>query len=249
MGLMNSALQIGRNAILSYQSALQVVGSNISNVGNPNYTRLTPQLDSLAGPVLAGGMQPGAGVALSGIQRNLDETLEARLRLAIGEQESLLVQQSVLAQTEALLENIRDAGVVSRLTDFFNSFDTLQNTPEDLAMRDLAINQGMLLAESLHSLRSQLAQLGVDVDQQVADLVTRSDGLARDIARLNEEISKAEAGVVGQATGLRDQRDALLRELSEIFDVSVQEQPGFGAGQLRPGTCAGDPERRRVYPQ
>ncbi len=225
MGLMNSALQIGRNAILSYQSALQVVGSNISSVGSPDYTRLTPQLDPLQGPALAGGMQPGAGVALTGIQRNLDETLEARIRLAIGEQESLLVQQSALAQTEALFENIGGTGVVSRLTDFFNSFDNLQNTPEDLAVRGLTITQGTLLAESLHVLRGQLAQLGENLDQQVADLISRSDGLAQDIAGLNEEISRAEAGVEGQATGLRDQRDALLRELSEIVDVSVQEQP------------------------
>ena len=33
MGLLNSALQIGRSALLSYQGALQTVGSNISSAG------------------------------------------------------------------------------------------------------------------------------------------------------------------------------------------------------------------------
>ena len=84
MGLLNSALQIGRSALLSYQGALQVVGNNISSAAAPGYTRLSPQLDPLQGVPMAGDLQPGAGVAMSAIQRNIDESLEARIRLAIG---------------------------------------------------------------------------------------------------------------------------------------------------------------------
>ena len=84
MGLLNSALHIGRTALLGYSGALQVIGNNISSAGTDNYTRLTPQLSPLQGDTLAGNIKPGAGVALSGIQRNIDEALEGRVRLAIG---------------------------------------------------------------------------------------------------------------------------------------------------------------------
>ena len=84
MGLLNSALNIGRTALLGYQGALQVIGNNISSAGTENYTRLTPQLSPLQGDTLTGNLKPGAGVALSGIQRNIDEALESRVRLAIG---------------------------------------------------------------------------------------------------------------------------------------------------------------------
>jgi flagellar hook-associated protein 1 FlgK len=67
--------------------------------------------------------------------------------------------------------------------------------------------------------------LGQDLDAQIADVVAAADDIAQEIARLNGQITTAEAGQRGQATALRDQRDALLRQLSQYFDVSVREQP------------------------
>ena len=225
MGLLNSALHIGQSALLSYQGALQIVGNNISSAGSENYTRLLPELDPLQGGLLAGSVQPGAGVALSGIQRHIDEALEGRVRLAIGMQESSNAQQSTMARVEASFDDIRGTDVATRLTNFFNNFDELQNRPEDSATRDLTTTSGALLAESLQGLRRELVSLGEDLDTQVVDLVAHADGIARRIAELNEEITTAEAGSRSQATGLRDQRDGLLRELSEVFDVTVREQP------------------------
>jgi flagellar hook-associated protein 1 FlgK len=225
MGLLNSALQIGRSALLSYQGALQVVGNNISSAASEDYTRLTPELDPLQGAVLAGHLRPGAGVALTGIQRTLDEALEDRVRLAVGAHESAVVQQAAMARIEVSFDNISGTDVATRLTDFFNNMDELQNRPDDLATRDLTITSGALLAESLHTLRDGLTSVGEDMDGRIADLVAHADDVARRIAELNEEITAAEAGTPAQATGLRDQRDALLHDLSEIFDVTVREQP------------------------
>jgi flagellar hook-associated protein 1 FlgK len=224
MGLLNSSLQIGRSALLSYQSALQVVGNNISSAGSPDHTRLSPRLDPIQGQPINGDLQPGAGVALTQIQRNINEALETRLRLAIGAQTSALTQESSLTQVEALFDDLSGAGIGDRLSDFFSTFDELQNTPEDLAVRDLTITTGARLAESLRNLRSQLTEISEDIDGQIGAIARQADQIAREIGRLNEEITRAEAGRSGQATGLRDQRDALLRELSTLFDVTVREQ-------------------------
>lgn len=225
MGLLNSALQIGRSALLSYQGALQTVGNNISSAGSPDYTRLAPQLDPLQGSLVANDLQPGAGVALTSIQRYIDEALEGRLRLAIGGQEQAATRQVNLVQVESYFDDLSGAGVGSVLIEFWSRFDELQNTPEDLAIRDLVVSGGARLADSLHTLRSQLADLGADIDGQIADVVAQADDLARQIANLNEVISTTEAGRRSQATALRDQRDAVLRQLSQIFDVTVREQP------------------------
>jgi len=225
MGLLNSALQIGRNALLSYQGALQVVGSNVSSVGSPDYTRLSPQLTPLQGQILAGDLQPGAGVALNGIQRNIDEALESRIRLAIGAETSTSTLQTALAQVETFYDDMSGADLSTRLGAFFNIFDELQNTPEDAAVRDLTISNGIQLAQSLHNLRQRLGALGEDLDGRIAGVAANVDDLAGRIARLNTEITTSEAGSDGQATGLRDQRDALLRALSELVDVTVREQP------------------------
>ncbi len=228
MGLFNSALQIGRSAIVSYQGALQVVGNNISNAASPDYTRLSPGLTSLQGQQTNSNLRPGAGVALDSIQRNIDEALEGRIRLAIGAEESAFTEQSALARVEAFFNQLGGTDISTRLTEFFQSFDDLQNTPENSATRDLAVTSAVQLAESLQSSRRELAQLGADFDGQIASLVESANDIAQKIGRLNGEITRLEAGSNGQSTALRDQRDSLLRELSRTFDVSTREEPDGG---------------------
>ena len=123
MGLLNSALQIGRSAILGYQSALQVVGSNISSAGSPDYTRLTPGLDPLQGPQTGRELQPGAGVALTSIQRNIDEALEGRVRLAIGTEASAVVQRQSLARLESLFSSFDGTDLGTRIGNLLRTFD------------------------------------------------------------------------------------------------------------------------------
>ncbi|MCH8146478.1 MAG: flagellar hook-associated protein FlgK [Planctomycetes bacterium] len=225
MGLLNSALHIGRTALLGYQGALQVIGNNISSAGTENYTRLSPQLSPLQGDTLTGNLKPGAGVALSGIQRNIDEALESRVRLAIGSVQANDAQRAALLRIEQTFSDLSGADIGSRLTNFFNSFEDLQNRPDDTATRELVLAAGTQLAGALLTARTALIDVGDDIDGQIVGLVESADNIAGRIARLNEEITVAEAGTRSQATGLRDQRDTLLRELSQIFDVTVREQP------------------------
>ncbi len=225
MGLLNSSLQIGRNAILAYQGALQTIGSNVSSAGSPDYTRLSPQLDPIPGSIVGNGLQPGAGAALTDIRRYIDDALEDRLRLATGATQAASARQGTLSQVESFLDDASGAGVSSRLGGFFQAFDNLQNTPENTAVRDFTIAAGDQLAGSLSTMRSQFSKLGADIDGQIEDIVKQADDLAHQIADLNSRITTSEAGRRGQATALRDQRDALLRQLGELMDVTVREQP------------------------
>ena len=222
MGLVSSAFQIGRSALQSYQSALQVVGNNISNAGNEDYTRQTVGLSAVHGQALPEGMQPGAGVALSELKRNLDESLENRLRAAIGDLESTEARQQSLARIEAIFDETSGAGISTKLNDFFNSFSDVQNSPADLGLREVAVAAGASLASSLTQLRNDLKDLGDEFDDQIDALVEEADELAGEIARLNAEIAAAEAGHPSAAHALKDQRDGLLRDLSEILDVNVR---------------------------
>ncbi len=126
MGLLNSALHIGRTALLGYQGALQVIGNNISSAGTENYTRLSPQLSPLQGDTLVGNLKPGAGVALSGIQRNIDEALESRVRLAIGSVQANDAQRAALLRIETTFSNSSGSDIGSRLTSFFNASQPAQ---------------------------------------------------------------------------------------------------------------------------
>ncbi|HRX85336.1 MAG TPA: flagellar hook-associated protein FlgK [Phycisphaerae bacterium] len=222
---MNSALQSGRNALISYQGALQVLGNNVSNVGNADYTRQSAQLSAVTGSRIGPGLLPGAGVALTGLKRHVDESIENRLRAATGDVESATAEREALSRVETFFDDLSGAGISQALTGFFNAMSNVQNAPDDLAMRAVAISQGQSLAGSLKQARSDLFELGLDLNQQIRTATQDGDRLAKDIADLNAQISAAEAGGQGQANALRDRRDGALRELSQTFDVIVREQP------------------------
>jgi len=225
MGLVNSALQTGRNALVSYQGALQVVGNNVANAGNANYTRQSAQLSAVMGASIGPGLLPGAGVALSGLKRHVDESIENRLRASTGDVESAAAEREALARVEAFFDDLSGAGISQALTGFFNSLSDVQNAPDDLAMRAVAISQGESLAGSLRQARRNLFELGLDLNEQIKVAAAEGDRLAKEIADLNAEIAAVEAGGKGKANALRDRRDTVLRELSQIFDVIVREQP------------------------
>ncbi len=223
MGLINQALQVGRSALLSYQSALQVVGNNISNAGSPDYTRQSAGLSPINGPAIPEGMRPGAGVALTSVKRNLDEALEGRIRVTMGANEADLAQQRAMSLVETLFDPVAGFQIAARSNAFFASLSDVQNTPNDVSNRQLAISNGAALASSLRDMRSSLAELGNGFNDQIAALVESANGIADRVAKLNSEIVAAEASGA-PASALRDQRDVQLRDLSEIIDVRVKQQ-------------------------
>ncbi len=224
MGLINSALHIGRSALLSYQSALQVIGNNISNAGSPDYTRQTPGLSPLAGTSLPEGMRPGAGVALTSLKRNLDEGLENRIRAAIGDNQSLDAQRRAVGLVETLFDPLAGLRLQDQFAQFFNDLNEVQNSPADGAVRDLALSSAVQLAGTLRELRGRLGVLGRELNEQIESLVSSGNAMAGEIATLNTEIVSTEAGG-SPASALRDQRDAITRGLSELVEVNVRLQP------------------------
>ena len=223
MGL-TSALGIGRTALAAYQAALQVAGQNIANVATPGYTRTRAQLSAIAGPNLASG-QLGNGVRITSIRRSISETLQARLRTAISDRSSAGVEKGTLSRIEGILEPLGDSNLGALLSEFFGAINDLQNNPENIATRGIVVTTATTLAQRIRDIRGDLMSLRTELNTEIGNAVNRADEIATEIADLNTNIALAEAGSSGPASALRDQRDQLLGELSEIFSVTIREQP------------------------
>jgi flagellar hook-associated protein 1 FlgK len=223
--MLNSALHIGRSAIGSYQSALSVVGNNIANAADPDYARQLAIFDPIAVGALPEGLRPGGGVALTSLHRVINEALEGRLRAAIGAAEAATSQVQLLTEMESLFAELGDAGIRARLEDFFASLQDVQNLPSDTALRGVAVEHAAALAGLI---RARFATVGGMIDginREIEAAVLQADQLAREIADLNVQIVQAEAG--GHvASALRNTRDARLRELAELMDITVREYDG-----------------------
>ncbi|MEP0842794.1 MAG: hypothetical protein HRF43_08790, partial [Phycisphaerae bacterium] len=187
MGLITSALQIGKSALMAYQSALQVVGNNISNAGSAAYTRQTAVLNPAGGIPLPEGFTPGGGVALTALKRNLDEALENRIRRSIGDQNDALARRQALGRIEAVLNELSDTDLSSALAGLFNAFSALQNTPHDAGARGIVLTAADTLVREIQRQRNDALLLRDELNGDIADAAAKADDLARQIARLNQQ--------------------------------------------------------------
>lgn len=215
------ALNIGKSALAVTQAAIQTTGNNIANAGNADYTRQVSRTSPNRDQQIQTGIFVGTGVNLAAIQRQIDDALEGRIRGSVSEDSSANVMQQWLGRVESLFNELSDQDLSTQLSTFFNSWSNLANKPQDIGLRQVVIQNGASLAQSLKDLHTQFGSLQSDVDQRLEALVGNADGLARQIADLNATIIQAEGGGQGVANGLRDQRDAVLKQLSELMDVKT----------------------------
>src|SRR5438876_6879257 len=100
------ALNLGKSSLAIQQAAIQTTGNNISNAGNADYTRQVSTVAPSRDQQLRAGLFVGTGIDLVSIQRQIDESLEARLRSAVSDDQAADVTQQWLSRVEAVFNEL-----------------------------------------------------------------------------------------------------------------------------------------------
>ncbi len=220
---LTGAFQIGRSGLAAAQLGIQTTGNNVANAATPGYSRqiatLAPSRDTQVGSLFL-----GRGVEVAAIRRQVDNALQARLLKGTSSESAASTDATLLAQVEATLNALGDDNLATDLSTFFNAWSTLSDNPTNTGTRSLVVQQGRALAGSLKATRSALIDQRTQLDRDLRAQVARADDVLAQIAGLNAEIVSAENGQ-GSASGLRDQRDALVTELARLLDITTVEQP------------------------
>jgi flagellar hook-associated protein 1 FlgK len=220
-----SSIQVASGALQTNDIALQVVGQNISNANTEGYCREKVKL-SPGTTQRVGNLNLGTGVNVSSVTRVVSEALEERLRDANSDAASADSQATTYKELESVLDSLGDTSIDTLMTNFTSSISDILNSPEDTATRNLAVLQGEQLASTISYVAQQVNTMRSDLDTEVANIADNINRLSSEIAELNQQIAAVEGGVVGasDAVGLRDQRQELLSELSDLVDVDCSEQ-------------------------
>ncbi|MCZ6836417.1 MAG: flagellar hook-associated protein FlgK [Planctomycetota bacterium] len=221
---LTGALQIGRSTLTASQAALQVAGNNMANAATPGFHRRSVNLAPVRGEYIGNGQFVGRGVNLQSVKREYDSALQARMRNAIGDQNSALIDQRFLIAIETIQNELTDNDISSLLSEFFNSFSELANDPDDNAIRSLVIQQGQTLAGRLQDLKGDYNDVRDQIDRALGAGVSKINDLLNQIGQINGNIAVSEASG-GQENALRDQRDLLVDELAKFIDVTQIDQP------------------------
>jgi flagellar hook-associated protein 1 FlgK len=164
MGLY-SALNSGLSGISTYQKSVEIVGNNISNVNNPDYSRQKSVLSTK--PTLQIGRHIfGQGVALEDIKREYDVFVSNQVMSKTCD----LGKEEVKAQPLAELERIFGVGdnsLAKSIDNFFHSWMDLTQNPSGEVERDYVIQQGQHLASSFDSIRDDLVTVKKNINDKL----------------------------------------------------------------------------------
>ena len=219
-----SSLQMAGNSLQAMQIGLHVVGNNIANANTPGYVR-ERAIFSPAPVQKLGNLTLGLGVEITGIVQNIDKFAEERLRDASGDRASAEVQEKAYRDLEVILDSLGDSNVSTKLTDFYNAIQLINQKPKEIAHRNLAISAGEELTKSVTSLQRRVSVEHEDLNKRVSQLTSEINTLSEEVRQLNLRIVRIEGGGASgsDAGGLRSQRGLALNRLAEIADVQINE--------------------------
>ncbi|MBI1328476.1 MAG: flagellar hook-associated protein FlgK [Alphaproteobacteria bacterium] len=227
---LNAILGNGLSALQANQSALRVVSNNVANLNTDGYARRTVSMSAVS---ISGQL---GGVQISDVSRVVDKYLQQEALSASSAASRYQTQSTVLSQINGLLGKPGDGtSLTSRLSDLFASFGAASLAPTQSANQQGVLNSLQSLASTISTLSSSLSTVQQQVDQQVSTSVGQVNTLLKQIASYNKLI-QAEVAQGTSGSGIADQRDLAIKQLSQLVDIKVSEQAN---GQMVVSTADG----------
>lgn len=224
MTSLSASLKIGVTGLSSNQFALATTANNIANVNTEGYVRKVTNFESK----YVGKDQ--SGVAISGISRFIDQFLVREERVASAQQNRFDAMRGLHDQLQNLLgapdDNVTFSG---RLDRVFQDIANLAPDPNSTVRRVSAVNEMAVYGNEVGRVSRVLQDLRGEADRRISQSLTTINTALSRINDLNPKIRGALA--LGEdATGLLEQRDRAVREISKEIDLRTFDLPGGGLG-------------------
>ena len=219
----SSLLSIGSSGLLAFQRSLNTISHNIANVNTEGYSKQSVDLVTRF-PQVNGYGFAGTGVQTNSIGRSYDAYVENNVRNSTSSANEFETFHALATQLDNVLAD-PDAGISSSIQRFFNAMQDVADTPSSSNVREVLLNQGQQLAQQFNQLAAWLDSVRGQVSSDVRNTVSEINHLTDNIAKLNESIIFEQGRAGGQpANDLLDQRDTLIRDLSELVSVTTLQQ-------------------------
>jgi flagellar hook-associated protein FlgK len=219
---MVDTLAIGSGAINAYRQALSTTSNNIANVNTPGYSRRALSIGE-SFPVQEGIFSFGTGAQSEAITRAYDEFLERSLRDA---KSDLAVNEPVIQYANRVIDIMANesASLANAMEDFFNASEQLSTDPRSNPLRNDFLSSGELIAVRFNDLSLQIENIAEEAEISFRQSVDDLNALSVQLLRINKQLNRA-SDVDKQPPTLLDQRDAILREMSQLAKLGVTELP------------------------
>ncbi len=231
----NSVLSMGVGALFASQASIQTTGSNISNVNTEGYTRRGVRLEEKTSLDYYPG-QVGQGVNAKEVFRYFDKFVESAYLDKYTLQRRYEENYSLLRNVENVFNESLTSGISGAMTDFFKAWTTLSQEPESQYARAALIEKSKTASSAVRGAEDTMRQIEEQMNSMILSDVNTANRLIKQIATLNREINAHTIDGRNNANAMMDERDALVRQLSGILDIKVDDK---GAGHYSVTTGSG----------
>ncbi|MGE3910322.1 MAG: flagellar hook-associated protein FlgK [Chloroflexota bacterium] len=221
-------LDMALRALQAQQTGIDVTSHNVANANTDGFSRQNVKIEAtepfampgLNRPTTAG--QLGTGSIAADIQRARDMFLDAQYRTESGGLKNAEARQDALEQVEVVLDEPQGVGLNALFNDYYRVWNELSNDPSDLPVRTTVVQQTLSLTQAFNRIAGQLSSIRTGLDGEVSTDVNEVNDITDQILQINNVIVQVE--LTGQtANDFRDRRDALVDRLSELVQVTVNE--------------------------
>ncbi|MBT8126441.1 MAG: flagellar hook-associated protein FlgK [Gammaproteobacteria bacterium] len=213
---------IGTSGLLAFQRALGTVSHNIANANTEGYSRQSADLVSKP-PQANGDGFIGTGVEVGTIRRSYDAFVESSLRSSTSATAEFEAFHALASQLDNVVAN-SDTGINASLQRFFDSVQDVADTPASPSTRQVMLSEGEQLTTQFNELASWIEGIRGQVNNELQNGVNQINQYSSAVAELNEKIV-VELGRAGQPPNdLLDQRDTLIKQMSEWVSVTTLQQ-------------------------
>lgn len=216
-------IRVGFKGTLANQKMVEVIGNNIANAANEDYSRQRADMTT-SGTTMSGNLAFGQGVEIQKIRRIRDELLDGQVQLSSSATANYQTQLEWLQRIEGIYNEPSDFGINHALSQFWESWSELSTDPENFATRSNVMAQSENLSSLFRQLDERFEEFKQDIKSEMEQMVGDVNALAKEVAVLNQEIFRLENTSRSQANDLRDQRNAALEDLAEKVSFTAKEQ-------------------------
>lgn len=231
--------ETAKSAIFVNQKAIDIVGTNLSNLETNGYTR--QRVDRRA-MVVSGNVSRvsgnriglmGQGVEALGVAQTRDSYLDKRFREEYGNAGYHSEATDILKDIQSVFDDGHDLTSTTGLTDamkkIFDSIQDFAENPTSSTSSNIVQTAFANMTQVLNQLDSKLTKA---MEQQVGDMkvtVQRVNQLLEQVAQLNKAIVSDDTDIATgtetyQPNELLDQRNLVLDELAGYADLSIVQK-------------------------
>ncbi|MBR1598317.1 MAG: flagellar hook-associated protein FlgK [Lachnospiraceae bacterium] len=218
---------VGASGMQASQYALNTTAHNITNAGTEGYSRQQVLLTDLTytniGNTPLGKKQEGLGTRIADVRLVRDRFVDKAYRNELGREQFYQSKYDVVSEVENYFGELESSDFRTYMQNLWSSAQELQKESNSIVTRSSYIASAVTFVDQANEIYKELTTYQKNLNKEIKDQVDHINEIAAQLYDLNDKIVKVEASGIESANDYRDQRDALLDELSGMVSVSYKE--------------------------